>query len=61
MKTVKVVQLKTSAMAHLVIRNGAGKKLFDLDLPGVSITVTVPSDAEIQIQGEPRPAPRSQL
>jgi hypothetical protein len=47
MKTAKVLQVKTEAVAHIVIRNGAGKKLFDLDLSGVSITVTVPPDAEI--------------
>ncbi len=49
MKTAKVVQLKTEAAAHIVIRNGAGKKLFDMDLPGVSITIAVPAEAEIKI------------
>jgi hypothetical protein len=52
MKMAKVLRVKTEAAAHIVLRNGAGKKLFDLDLPGVSITVTVPSDAE-EIQVEP--------
>jgi hypothetical protein len=58
MKTARVLRIKTKAKAHIVIRNGAGKKLFDLDLPRVSITVTVPSDGEIQT--EPQPAPRRQ-
>ena len=49
MTSAKVLRLKTEAAAHIVIRNGAGKKLFDIDLPGVSITVTVPSDAEIGV------------
>lgn len=59
MKTVKVLRIKTKAAAHIVLRNGAGKKLFDIDLPGVSITITVPLDAEIQ-QGEPDSATRRQ-
>jgi hypothetical protein len=50
MSKFKVVQLKTQATAHVVIRNGAGKKLFDIDLSGVSVAVTVPSDAEIQVE-----------
>ncbi len=50
MKTAKVLRVKTKAAAHIVLRSGAGKKLFDLDLPGVSITVTVPSDGEIQVE-----------
>ena len=49
-EVVKAVQVKTEAAAHIVIRNGAGKKLFDIDLSGVSITVTVPSDAEIRVE-----------
>jgi hypothetical protein len=35
-----------------VICNGAGKKLFDIDLAGISITITVPLDEEIEV--EPR-------
>jgi hypothetical protein len=49
MKTAKVLQVKTEAAAHVTIRNGAGKKLFDMDLPGVSITVAVSADAEIKV------------
>ena len=47
---MKVVQLKTKASAHVVIRNGAGRKLFDMDIPGVTVTITVPLDAEIKVE-----------
>jgi hypothetical protein len=50
MKTAKVLRVKTEAAAQIVIRNGTGKKLFDIELPGVSLTVTVPSDAEISVE-----------
>jgi len=50
MKTPKVLRLKTIAVAHIVIRNGAGKKLFEMDLPGVCITVTVPLTAAIEVE-----------
>jgi len=50
MKTSKVLRLKTKAAAHIVIRNGAGKKLFEIDLPGVCITVTVPLTAAIEVE-----------
>ncbi len=49
MKTVRVVQVKTDAAAHVVIRSRAGKKLFDIYLPGVSITIAIPADAEIKV------------
>ena len=48
-QTVRVVQLKTGSMAHLVIRNEAGHKLFDMDIHGVCITVTTALDAEIRV------------
>ena len=51
MKAAKVLRVKTNAVAQIVIRNGAGKKLFDIDLSGVSITVTVPLDATIKVEG----------
>jgi hypothetical protein len=51
MKTAKVLRVKTETAAHIVIRNGAGKKLFDIDLSGVSITVAVSADANIQVDG----------
>jgi len=51
MKSAKVLRLKTEAAAHIVVRNGAGKKLFDIDLSGVSITVAVSADANIQVDG----------
>jgi len=50
MKTAKALQVKTETAAHIVIRNGTGRKLFDIELPGVSLTVTVPSDAEIRVE-----------
>lgn len=50
MKASKVQRLKTKAVAHIVIRNGAGKKLFEMDLPGVCITVTVPLTAAIEVE-----------
>jgi hypothetical protein len=46
----KVVHIQTTATTHIVIRNGAGKKLFDMDLSGVSVTVGVPSAADIKIE-----------
>jgi hypothetical protein len=52
MKTAKVLRVKTEAAAHIVLRNEAGKKLFDIELPAVSLTVTVPSDAEIRVEPE---------
>jgi hypothetical protein len=45
----KVVQLKTEATAHVVIRNRAGKKLFEIYVAGISITVAVPAEAEIKV------------
>ena len=51
---VKAVQLKTPSMAHVLIRNGAGEKLFELDVQGVCIGVTVPLDAEIKIDPDGR-------
>ena len=50
MKTAKVLRVKTEAAAHVVIRNAAGKKLFDMYIHGVIIAIAVPKDAEIQIQ-----------
>jgi hypothetical protein len=44
----RATQTKTSA--HVVIRNEAGKKLFDLYVTGISITVAVPMDAEIKMK-----------
>src|ERR1700741_5442718 len=39
----KLVRIKTEAATHLVMRDWAGKKLLDIDLPGVSVTVALPS------------------
>ena len=49
MKTVKILQVKTEAAAHVVIRSRTGRKLFDIYLPGVSITIAIPPDAEIKV------------
>ncbi len=50
MKTAKVLRVKTETAAHIVIRNGTGKKLFEMDLPGVCITVMVPLTAAIELE-----------
>ena len=54
MKISKVLRVKTEADSHIVVRNRAGKKLFDLDLPGVSVTLVVPPDAEIRVDSGSR-------
>ena len=46
----KVVQLQTKAATQVVIRDRAGRKLFDLELPGISIAVAVSKDEEIAIE-----------
>ena len=51
MKITKVVRVKTEAAAHVVIRDGAGHKLFDMSVPrGVSVTLTASVDAEIEVE-----------
>jgi len=52
--SAKVLRLKTDANSHIVVRNRVGKKLFEIDLPGVSVTFAVPQDAEIQVDARPR-------
>jgi hypothetical protein len=54
MKIAKVLRVKTKAAAHVVIRNESGNKLFDIYLPGVSVTLAVPPDAEIRVDARPR-------
>jgi hypothetical protein len=58
MKTAKVLQVKTEAAAYIVIRNGAGRKLFEVDLPGVTVLLSAISDAVINI--EPTPVTRTE-
>ena len=53
MKTAKVLRVKTEARAHFVIRNGSGRKLFEVDLPGVTVVLSVSSDAVIYIEPAP--------
>jgi hypothetical protein len=48
-RAMKVLRVKTTTDTHIVIRNGAGKKLFDMDVCGFSVVVAVPPDAEIQV------------
>ena len=48
-ETVKVVAVKTRAMARVLIRNGEGKKLFEMDVHGVCVAVTTKPDAEIRV------------
>ena len=52
--TFKVAHIQTKAAAQVVIRNRAGKKLFEIDVAGVSITVAVSPDAEIKIEPDKR-------
>jgi hypothetical protein len=54
---MRVVQLKTKAAAHVVVRDGAGLKLFEVDLPGVTVVLSVALDAVIDI--EPAPVTRT--
>jgi hypothetical protein len=49
-EAVKAVQLKTTSMAHVLIRNGAGHKLFEMDIHGVCIAVVAVLDAEIKVE-----------
>jgi hypothetical protein len=53
MKTAKVLRVKTDAAAHIVVRDGSGRKLFEVDLPGVTVVLSVPSDAVINIEPAP--------
>jgi len=50
---VRAIQLKTSSTAHVLIRNDAGQKLFEVDIQGVCIAVTTPLDAEIIVDPDP--------
>jgi hypothetical protein len=54
---MRVVQVQTKAIAHIVVRDGAGRKLFEVDLPGVTVVLSVPSNAVIDI--EPAPVTRT--
>jgi len=48
---MRVVQVQTKTAAHVVVRDGSGRKLFDMSLPrGVSITLTASIDAEIKVE-----------
>jgi len=50
---VRAMQLKTSSTAHVLIRNGDGQKLFEMDIHGVCIAVTTPLAAEIIVDPDP--------
>jgi hypothetical protein len=47
---LRVVQIQTKASADILVRNAMGRKLFDMNIPGVSVTVAVPPDAKIKIE-----------
>jgi hypothetical protein len=57
MKFAKGLRIKTEATAHAVIRDGTGRKLFEIDLPGVTVVLSVSPDAVISI--EPAPIARA--
>jgi len=40
-------------MTHVIIRNGDGHKLFEMDVHGVCIAVTTPLDGEIKVDPDP--------
>jgi hypothetical protein len=46
----KVTHIMTKESTRIVIRNRAGKKLFEMVLPGACITVRVPSAAAIEVE-----------
>lgn len=48
--TTKVLQIKTESPTHIVVRNSQGYKIFEVNLPGVTVTVAVPSEAEIKVE-----------
>ena len=45
---MKALQIETVAKTHILIRDRAGRKLFEVDASGCSVAIAVPSDAEIQ-------------
>jgi len=47
------MQIKTKSMTHVIIRNGDGHKLFEMDVHGVCIAFTAPLDAEIIVDPDP--------
>jgi len=55
---IKATQLKTKSRAHVIIRNGAGFKLFDMYVNGVYISVGTALSAEIEV--DPHPGPENQ-
>jgi len=46
----KVLRVKTESATHLVMRDWAGKKLLDVEMPAVSVVFAVPSDAKIEVE-----------
>lgn len=46
---MRVVQVKTKAAAHIVVRDGSGRKLFEVDLTGVTVVVTTTDDEPIHV------------
>ena len=50
LERVQAVQLKTTSMTRVLIRNGAGHKLFEMDVPGLCIAVVAALDAAITVE-----------
>ena len=54
MSEFRAVQIQTTAPTQIVVRNANGKKIFDMEIHGVTVTVTTTQDAEINIEPDER-------
>jgi hypothetical protein len=50
MSEFKVVRIQTTTLTQIVVRHANGRKLFEVDLPGVTVVLSVSSDAVINIE-----------
>ena len=50
----RVIQIQTKTSTQIVVRNAKGRKLFDMEIQGLTIVLSVPVDAEIQVEPSPR-------
>jgi hypothetical protein len=48
--TVRVVHIQMTSAAHVTIRNIHGRKLFEMNLTGVTVALTVPADAAVKVE-----------
>ena len=48
--TFRVVQIQTKASADILVRNAKGRKLFEMNISGVTVTITTPMNAGITIE-----------